>query len=205
MLRKRDDFEDVLEDRRRSSDLKYAFKCYNPVLYKGLPPCKTTALKTMVLQSDQLRHVISQVSKETGEASVAIQEEASAILEEMAHRLQLSTVRFFAFTLTKAFKTLFRSICVNEEGIQRLQQAIHEHPVVLLPSHRSYMDFLLMSYLLYTYDLTLPVIAAGMDFMGMKFVGEMLRMSGAFFIRRSFGGDKLYWAVFSEYVKTMLR
>ena len=43
------------------------------------------------------------------------------------------------------------------------------------------------------------------DFMGMKFVGEMLRMSGAFFIRRSFGGDKLYWAVFSEYVKTMLR
>lgn len=43
------------------------------------------------------------------------------------------------------------------------------------------------------------------DFMSMKFVGEMLRMSGAFFIRRSFGGDKLYWAVFSEYVKTMLR
>lgn len=41
--------------------------------------------------------------------------------------------------------------------------------------------------------------------MGMKFVGEMLRMSGAFFIRRSFGGDQLYWAVFSEYVKTMLR
>ena len=94
------------------------------------------------------------------------------------------------------------------------------------------MDFLLMSYILFTYDLTLPVIAAGMgthsildldrvgrctsiwlcpvivfpvDFMGMKFIGEMLRMSGAFFLRRSFGGDRLYWAVFSEYVKTMLR
>ncbi|XP_054910199.1 dihydroxyacetone phosphate acyltransferase isoform X3 [Poeciliopsis prolifica] len=123
----------------------------------------------------------------------------------MAHRLQLSTVRFFAFTLSKIFKSLFRSICVNEEGIQRLQQAIQEHPVVLLPSHRSYMDFLLMSYILYTYDLALPVIAAGMDFMGMKIIGEMLRMSGAFFIRRSFGGDKLYWAVFSEYVKIMLK
>lgn len=34
--------------------------------------------------------------------------------------------------------------------------------MVLLPSHRSYMDFLLMSYILYTYDLPLPVIAAGM-------------------------------------------
>ncbi|XP_034383452.1 dihydroxyacetone phosphate acyltransferase [Cyclopterus lumpus] len=205
MLKKRDDFEDVLEERRNSSDLRYALRCYTPVLYKGVPPCKSSMLKSMVLQSDQLHYVISQVSKETGRKTDEVQEEASAILDEMAHCQQLSTVRFFAFTLSKVFKSLFRSICVNEEGIQRLQQAIQEHPVVLLPSHRSYMDFLLMSYLLYTYDLTLPVIAAGMDFMGMKFVGEMLRMSGAFFIRRSFGGDKLYWAVFSEYVKTMLK
>lgn len=205
MLKKRDDFEDILEERRSSSDLRYALRCYTPVLYKGVAPCTGSTLKTMVLQSDQLHYVINQVSKETGRATDDVQEEASAILEEMAQCLQLSTVRFFAFTLSKVFKTLFRSICVNEEGIQRLQQAIQEHPVVLLPSHRSYMDFLLMSYILYTYDLALPVIAAGMDFMGMKFVGEMLRMSGAFFIRRSFGGDKLYWSVFSEYVKTMLK
>lgn len=43
----------------------------------------------------------------------------------------------------------------------QLQHAIQEHPVVLLPSHRSYVDFLMLSYLLYTYDLALPVIAAG--------------------------------------------
>ncbi|XP_071226228.1 dihydroxyacetone phosphate acyltransferase isoform X2 [Salvelinus alpinus] len=202
---KRDGFEDILEERRNSSDLKYALRCYAPVLYKGVTPCKANMLKNIVLQSDQLHYVINKVSQESGKAPDIIQEEASVILEEMAHRLQISTVRFFAFALTKAFKTLFQHVCVNEEGIQRLQQAIQEHPVVLLPSHRSYMDFLLMSYILYTYDLALPVIAAGMDFMGMKFVGEMLRMSGAFFIRRSFGGDKLYWAVFSEYVKTMLR
>ncbi|XP_051730739.1 dihydroxyacetone phosphate acyltransferase [Ctenopharyngodon idella] len=205
MLKKRDDFEDILEERRRSSDLRYALRCYTPSLYKGLVPCKASMLKTIVLQSDHLQYVIKQVSLESGDSSECVTEEASLILDEMAHRLQLSTIRFFAFTLSKAFKRLFRSVCVNEEGIQRLQQAVQEHPVVLLPSHRSYMDFLMMSYLLYTYDLPLPVIAAGMDFMSMKFVGEMLRMSGAFFIRRSFGGDKLYWAVFSEYVKTMLR
>lgn len=205
MLKKRDDFEDILEERRNSSDLRYALRCYTPVLYKNLMPCNASALKTLVLQSDQLHYVINQVSKETGRTTEELQEEASDIVEEMAHRLQLSTIRFFAFALSKVFKTLFKSICVNEDGIQRLQQAIQEHPVVLLPSHRSYMDFLLMSYILYTYDLALPVIAAGMDFMGMKVVGEMLRMSGAFFIRRSFGGDKLYWAVFSEYVKTILK
>ncbi|MFT7803019.1 dihydroxyacetone phosphate acyltransferase [Arapaima gigas] len=203
-LKKRDDLEDVLEERRTSSDLRYALRCYMPVVYKGITPCKPSVLKTMVLQSDQLRHVIPE---ETGESTDVLQEEASSILEEMAHRLQLSTIRFFAYTLSKAFKALFQRVRVNEDGIQRLQQCIQEHPVVLLPSHRSYMDFLIMSYILYTYDLALPCYISWCltDFLGMKIIGEMLRMSGAFFIRRSFGGDKLYWAVFSEYVKTMLR
>ncbi|XP_021564025.1 dihydroxyacetone phosphate acyltransferase isoform X4 [Carlito syrichta] len=123
----------------------------------------------------------------------------------MSHKLRLGAIRFFAFSLSKIFKQIFSKVCVNEEGIQKLQRAIQEHPVVLLPSHRSYIDFLILSFLLYNYDLPVPVIAAGMDFLGMKVVSELLRMSGAFFMRRTFGGNKLYWAVFSEYVKTMLR
>lgn len=46
--------------------------------------------------------------------------------------------------------------------VLKLQRAIQEHPVVLLPSHRSYIDFLMLSFLLYNYDLPVPVIAAGM-------------------------------------------
>lgn len=61
------------------------------------------------------------VSKETGRQTDNVQEEVSAILDEMAHSLQLSTVRFFAFTLSKIFKSLFKSIRVNEEGIQRVR------------------------------------------------------------------------------------
>ncbi|XP_041108521.1 dihydroxyacetone phosphate acyltransferase isoform X2 [Polyodon spathula] len=204
-LKKRDDFEDILEERRNSSDVRYALKCYTPLLYKGITPCKASMLKTTVLKSDHVHYVIQQLSKEMGESPDIIKEEAAEILEEMAQSLHLGIIRFFAFTLSKTFKKLFQRVKVNEEGIQRLQQAIQEHPVVLLPSHRSYIDFLMMSYILYTYDLSLPVIASGMDFLGMKIVGEMLRMSGAFFMRRSFGGDRLYWAVFSEYVKTILR
>ena len=40
--------------------------------------------------------------------------------------------------------------------------------------------------------------------MGMKFFGWLLRNSGAFYIRRSFGEDHLYWAVFTEYVQTQI-
>ncbi|NXE90396.1 GNPAT acyltransferase, partial [Menura novaehollandiae] len=217
--KKRDEFEDILEERRLSSDLRYAMKCYTPVIYKGLSPCKPDAIKSAVLQSEQVQYVIKQLAKEMGESPDIIQEEATEILDEMGHRMQLGAVRFFAFTLSKIFKQLFQRVCVNEEGMQRLQHAIQEHPVVLLPSHRSYVDFLMLSYLLYTYDLALPVIAAGIGkyvfnnvfriqgiyFLGMKIVGELLRRAGAFFMRRSFGGNRLYWAVFAEYVKTMLR
>uniref|UniRef100_A0A4W5NS93 Uncharacterized protein n=1 Tax=Hucho hucho TaxID=62062 RepID=A0A4W5NS93_9TELE len=122
MLKKRDDYEDILEEMRNSC-------IWN------------------IVHSDHLHYVINQVSQESGEAPDIIQEVSSVILEEMAYRLQISTIHFFAFTLSKAFKTL----------LQHLQQAIQEHPVVLLPNHCSYMDFLLMSY---TYDLALPVIIA---------------------------------------------
>lgn len=204
-LKKWDEFEDLLEERRHVSDFKFAMKCYTPPLYRGITPCKPSDIKSIVLNSDEINYVIKQLSKESLTGMDVLREEASEILEEMSHKLRLGAIRFFAFVLSKIFKQIFSKVCVNEEGIQKLQRAVQEHPVILLPSHRSYIDFLMLSFVLYNYDLPVPVIAAGMDFLGMRVVSELLRMSGAFFMRRTFGGNKLYWAVFSEYVKTMLR
>ncbi|XP_007467049.1 PREDICTED: dihydroxyacetone phosphate acyltransferase [Lipotes vexillifer] len=210
-LKKWDQFEDVLEERRHVSDLKFAMKCYTPLVYKGITPCKPSEIKCSVLNSEEIHYVIKQLSRESLQSAEVLREEACEILDEMNHKLRLGAIRFCAFALSKIFKQIFSKVCVNEEGIQKLQRAIQEHPVVLLPSHRSYIDFLMLSFLLYNYDLPVPVIAAGrnattnIDFLGMKMVGELLRMSGAFFMRRTFGGNQLYWAVFSKYVKTMLR
>lgn len=43
----------------------------------------------------------------------------------------------------------------------QLQHAVQESPVILMPNHRSYVDFLAISYVLFIYDIPLPVIAAG--------------------------------------------
>ena len=121
----------------------------------------------------------------------------------MSHKLHLEPSGF-CLCLEKIFEQIFSTVCVNEEGIQKLQGAIQEHPVVLLPSCQSYIDILMLSFLLYNYDFPVPVIAAGMDFLGMKMVGELLGMSGAFFMRCTFSSDRLCWTVFSEYVRTVL-
>lgn len=35
-------------------------------------------------------------------------------------------------------------------------------------------------------------------------MGTLLRFTGAFFIRRSFSQDKIYWNVFKEYVRMLM-
>ncbi|GLD59748.1 dihydroxyacetone phosphate acyltransferase-like protein [Lates japonicus] len=199
------EFVDILEERRRSSDLGHALRTFNPHPYQGASPCSAAELNKAVLESQYLRYVTKEIAMETGSSVEEVRKEACGILEEMSQNLQLGFIRLMGYTLTKVFKRLFTSIFVNMEGLNTLQQAIQETPVILMPNHRSYVDFLIVSYILFTYDIPVPVIAAGIPLAGMKMVGEILRRSGAFFIRRAIGSDKLYWAVLSEYVKAIVR
>uniref|UniRef100_A0A673FW82 Si:ch73-21k16.5 n=1 Tax=Sinocyclocheilus rhinocerous TaxID=307959 RepID=A0A673FW82_9TELE len=200
-----DGFFDILEERRRSSDLSHAFRTFNPQPFCGATPISAAALNRMVLESQYLSYIIQEIMVECDESREALLEEASALLDEMSQNLQLGFIRLLGFALSKVFKSVFSSIHVNEDGLTRLQQAIQEYPVILMPNHRSYVDFLVLSYIMFTYDLSIPVIAAGIPLMGMKLIGEIFRRSGAFFIRRAIGSDKLYWAVLSEYVRTIVR
>ena len=74
-------------------------------------------------------------------------------------------------------------------------------PIIFCPTHRSYVDFLVLSTILYYTGLEVPLICAGEDFLNIPVVADLLRGSGAFFMRRTFRGDDLYKAVFYEYVR----
>ncbi|TRY88474.1 hypothetical protein DNTS_005155 [Danionella cerebrum] len=162
-----DGFFDILEERRRSSDIRHAFRTFNPQPYHGAPQISPAALNKMVLESQYLSYIIQEVMVESDEPREAVLDEASSLLDEMSQNLQLGFIRLLGFTLSKVFKSLFSAIHVNEDGLSQaslfivLQQVIQEHPVVLMPNHRSYVDFLVLSYIMFTYDLSIPVIAAG--------------------------------------------
>ena len=47
--------------------------------------------------------------------------EAKKILDEMAHNINLTVIRHFAYILVKVFKALFQRIYVNEEGVQMVK------------------------------------------------------------------------------------
>ncbi|KAL0967134.1 hypothetical protein UPYG_G00248200 [Umbra pygmaea] len=200
-----EEFLDLLEERRKSSDIGHALRTFNPSPYRGSLSLTASDLNRTVMDSQYLRYIIQEVATETGESVDLVREGASGILVEMSQNLQLGFIRLLGFTLSKVMKRLFTHININPDGLRRLQQAIQDSPVILMPNHRSYVDFLVLSYIMFTYDLPVPVIAAGIPLMDMKMIGEIFRRSGAFFIRRAIGTDKLYWAVLSEYVKTIVR
>jgi len=85
----------------------------------------------------------------------------------------------------------------------RIREAALTHQLVYVPCHRSHVDYLLLSYVIYNENLALPYIAAGSN-LNIPFIGRILRGGGAFFIRRSFKDNPLYGAVMRAYVNQLV-
>jgi glycerol-3-phosphate O-acyltransferase len=86
---------------------------------------------------------------------------------------------------------------------ERIREMALGHQLVYVPCHRSHVDYLLLSYVIYNENLAIPYIAAG-DNLNIAFIGRILRGGGAFFIRRSFRGNRLYAAVMRAYVARLV-
>ena len=85
-----------------------------------------------------------------------------------------------------------------------MRAAARRGPLVLVPSHRSHVDYLVLTHVLVDHDLAPPLIAAGSNLSFFP-LGFLFRRGGAFFLRRSFGGNRLYSTVFREYVRKVMR
>ena len=109
-------------------------------------------------------------------------------------------IRFLDVLLTWVWNKIYNG--VNVYNIERLQNANKDNEIIYVPCHRSHIDYLLLSYVLYHNGLQVPHIAAGIN-LNMPIAGPILRRGGAFFMRRTFKGNKLYAAVFDEYLHSV--
>jgi len=105
-------------------------------------------------------------------------------------------------SLTGIFNRIYEKIVVNETQLKKIREMADSRKgsIVFCPTHRSYIDFLILSIVLLFYKIDVPHICAGEDLMHIKGVSVFLRMCGAFFMRRTFRGDPMYRAIFTEYV-----
>ena len=126
------------------------------------------------------------------------QQNAIALMEEIAANFSYEMIRLTDRILGFTWNRLYQGI--NVHNAERVRQLAHDgHELVYVPCHRSHMDYLLLSYVLYHQGLVPPHIAAGIN-LNFWPAGPIFRRLGAFFIRRTFKGNKLYSTVFREYL-----
>jgi len=100
--------------------------------------------------------------------------------------------------------TLFDGIVFDLEGFEKIREAGQRGPLIFIPCHKSHLDYLILTNLIYRHHLHPPRIAAGKN-LAFWPLGPLFRGSGAFFIRRRFLGGKLYAEVLYTYLKTLIK
>ena len=168
------------------------------------PTKKTTGrIQEELLRSPRVRRHIRAHAERTGKSIAKVEKEARKMLEQLAANQQPWAVRLFLHVLTWVFRKIYDGLEVDQEGIERVREAARHGPLVYLPSHKSHVDYLVLSYLLQKQALQPPLIAAGENLSFFP-LGFFLRRGGAFFIRRSFKGKKLYPALVDAYLRKLL-
>lgn len=161
-------------------------------------------IRSEIIRSPRLKTIITDLTDGTPRAIQEKMGAASQMLEELQARPNSDVLKGMGVVLRWGFNKIYRGIEYDQSDVDRLRQASRDGALILLPSHKSHIDYLVLSYFFYERNLMLPVIAAG-DNLNFQPIGPIFRRCGAFFIRRSFKGDRLYAAVVDAYVRRLIR
>ncbi len=154
-----------------------------------------------LIGSREIQKTIDREAERSLQSREKIEATAYKYADEIAAKFMYPVLLFFDVILSWLWKRMYRGIEVrNAEYLHNLSE---QADIVYLPCHRSHMDYLLFGYSIYNLGLMIPHTAAGVN-LNFWPIGPLFRRGGAFFLRRSFAGNRLYGSVFSEYVHDLL-
>ena len=154
-----------------------------------------------ILAAPAVRSAMAVEASAQGISAAQAQSRARRFALEIASDYSYGAVRALELFLSWLWGRLYDGFEIH--NIDVVTRIAPSQGIVYVPTHRSHIDYLLLSYLLHRQGLTPPHIAAGAN-LNLPLVGPWLRRCGAFFLRRSFKGEPLYAAVFHEYLHLML-
>lgn len=195
LLQATDEGEELLAGRRIRRSLLIEFQrertaACGPVVYD------LATVSQRILASQEIKKLIGQ-----GESARKQMKKAVFYLREIAAKYNYNTIRAVETVLDFVWTRIFQGVRVR--NLDPVAQIAKTGQVIWMPCHRSHLDYLLLSYLMKRKGLAAPHIAAGVNLSFFP-IGPILRRGGAFFLRRTFAGNKLYSAVFSNYVDFLL-
>ncbi len=161
-------------------------------------------MKEIILHHPRLEALMQRRARASSQEIWRVRMEADGYLDEIAATYNITFIQIASKIFNWVWNNVFDGIELDSESLQKVKRAARHHTLVYVPCHKSHMDYLLLSQLLYANNLYAPFIAAGKN-LAFWPLGPIFRMGGAFFIRRTFRGLKFYAEVFALYVKTMVQ
>ena len=161
-------------------------------------------LRDQVLRSPRLQKVIRDMAGEGAAEQRVLGYRALSMLRELEAEVDPNAIRALDAVVDQTIARMYSGFEIDEPGIARLREAAKDGTLILLPSHKSHVDYIIITRICHRAGLPIPLVAAG-DNLAFFPLGPILRRAGAFFIRRSFNGDRLYGAVVDAYMRRLLK
>ncbi len=159
---------------------------------------------SMVLNEDNLNHFMEEMAAHGTKEHDTLLKEAEKYIREIAADYNDMFINLWDKFLTWLWNNIYDGVMVDKSELAKIRNISKKMPFVIIPCHRSHIDYLLLSYVFYKHNIQMPFVAAGTN-LSFWPVGYIFRKSGAFFIRRTFKGNILYSEVFAKYVEVLLK
>jgi glycerol-3-phosphate O-acyltransferase len=160
-------------------------------------------VKEIVLTDPEIERTINEMATGKPKMLKRYRKKASEYFDEIAADYNIAYIQFFQIALRWFWKKMFEGIDVRDSEITALRESARKGVLIYVPSHKSHIDYLVLNYSLFEHHMHIPRVAAGKN-LSFWPMGHMFRKSGAFFIRRTFRGARLYAGIFSRYIKALL-
>jgi len=159
---------------------------------------------TRIQEDVYFQKKIKTIGEKKGQSPDTLMPLAKKYFYEIASDINFNYVAVYSQMIRWLTSHVYDGLDIDIEGLNRIKAVAGKNPIVLVPSHKSHVDYLLLSYLFYNSNLTMPHVCAGIN-LNFWPVGNFLRKAGAFFIRRSIRGNELYQVVLEHYLKALIK
>ncbi len=157
-----------------------------------------------ILNRKSLREFLADYAQRNNLSLKKTNKKAAGYINEIAANYNQRVINFGHWALNWIFKNIFDDLMVNQDEINRMREKYAEAPLILVPCHKSHLDYLLLPYIMFENNMPCPHIAAGKN-LSFWPLGPFFRRGGAFFLRRTFKGAELYSKIFAGYLEQLLR
>ena len=160
-------------------------------------------LKDEIFTRPAFQGGLERIAREQGRPPGKVRSDADRYLREIAANHSPLWIDVFARLCRSSSTRGYDRLIKDPVQIEKIRRLSEQHPVVLLPTHKSNLDHPVVFRALHEEGLP-PSHTAGGDNMNFFPTGPIARRAGIFFIRRSFKDNETYKFVLRSYIDFLI-